>query len=130
MKFSESWLRTLVDPAMGSDELAHALTMAGLEVEDMAPLHVSAPFSFEFREPLRVPDPMLVLDHVTAGYKVEGQPDKAILRNIKFTLQSGQRYGLLGINGAGKSTLIKTIAGELAPLSGTAAACDPGNRGG
>ena len=90
------------------------------KMEDMAPLHVSAPFSFEFREPLRVPDPMLVLDHVTAGYKVEGQPDKAILRNIKFTLQSGQRYGLLGINGAGKSTLIKTIAGELAPLSGTA----------
>ena len=90
------------------------------KMEDMAPLHVSAPFSFEFREPLRVPDPMLVLDHVTAGYKVEGQPDRAILRNIKFTLQSGQRYGLLGINGAGKSTLIKTIAGELAPLSGTA----------
>ena len=33
MKFSENWLRTLVDPALTSDELAHALTMAGLEVE-------------------------------------------------------------------------------------------------
>lgn len=35
MKFSENWLRTWVNPEMSSDELGHALTMAGLEVEDM-----------------------------------------------------------------------------------------------
>jgi phenylalanyl-tRNA synthetase beta chain len=34
MKFSERWLRTLVDPPLDSDALAHALTMAGLEVEE------------------------------------------------------------------------------------------------
>ncbi len=33
MKFSESWLRTLVNPPLSSNELAHSLTMAGLEVE-------------------------------------------------------------------------------------------------
>ena len=33
MKFSESWLRTFVDPACVGDEFAHLLTMAGLEVE-------------------------------------------------------------------------------------------------
>jgi len=33
MKFSENWLRTWVNPALSSDELEHALTMAGLEVE-------------------------------------------------------------------------------------------------
>lgn len=33
MKFSENWLRTLVNPPLSSDELAHVLTMAGLEVE-------------------------------------------------------------------------------------------------
>ena len=37
MKFSEHWLRTLVDPPLTSDELAHQLTMAGLEVEEKAP---------------------------------------------------------------------------------------------
>ncbi|MEO8411435.1 MAG: hypothetical protein ABI478_12775, partial [Propionivibrio sp.] len=34
MKFSESWLRTLVDPAIGGENFSHLLTMAGLEVED------------------------------------------------------------------------------------------------
>ncbi|KCB39182.1 phenylalanine--tRNA ligase, beta subunit [Bordetella hinzii CA90 BAL1384] len=34
MQFSESWLRTLVNPALGTEELAHQLTMAGLEVEE------------------------------------------------------------------------------------------------
>lgn len=33
MKFSENWLRTWVDPDLTSEALAHALTMAGLEVE-------------------------------------------------------------------------------------------------
>ena len=33
MKFSENWLRTFVNPPLTSSELAHALTMAGLEVE-------------------------------------------------------------------------------------------------
>jgi ATP-binding cassette subfamily F protein 3 len=42
------------------------------------------------------------------------------VRNINFSLQTGQRIGLLGVNGAGKSTLIKTIAGELQPLAGVA----------
>ena len=90
------------------------------KMEEVAPLHVSAPFQFEFREPLRAPDPLLVLENVEAGYRSESGADKVVVRNIKFALASGERYGLLGMNGAGKSTLIKTIAGELEPLSGTA----------
>jgi ATP-binding cassette, subfamily F, member 3 len=90
------------------------------KMEELAPLHVSAPFSFEFREPLKAPDPLLVLENVAAGYRLEGTPDKVVLHGIKLSLQSGQRYGLLGVNGAGKSTLIKTIAGDLKPLAGTA----------
>jgi phenylalanyl-tRNA synthetase beta chain len=34
MKFSEAWLRTLVDPPIGSAELAERLTMSGFEVEE------------------------------------------------------------------------------------------------
>ena len=35
MQFPESWLRSFVDPQMTTDELSHALTMAGLEVEGL-----------------------------------------------------------------------------------------------
>lgn len=38
MQFSESWLRSLVNPSLSSEELAHLLTMAGLEVEELTPV--------------------------------------------------------------------------------------------
>ena len=85
------------------------------KMEDLAPLHVAAPFSFEFKEPDRAPNPLLVLEDVAAGYA-----DKTVLTDVKLSLQSEQRIGLLGVNGAGKSTLIKTIAGVLPVLSGSA----------
>jgi ATP-binding cassette subfamily F protein 3 len=85
------------------------------KMEDLAPLHVSAPFSFEFREPLKSPDPLLVFEDLATGYG-----EKVVLSGINFSLRSEQRFGLLGVNGAGKSTLIKTIAGVLAPLAGEA----------
>ncbi|HVJ23348.1 MAG TPA: ATP-binding cassette domain-containing protein, partial [Burkholderiales bacterium] len=85
------------------------------KMEDLAPLHVAAPFSFEFKEPERAPNPLLVLEDVVAGY-----PDKSVLGAVKLSLQSEQRIGLLGVNGAGKSTLIKTIAGVQPVLSGSA----------
>jgi ATP-binding cassette subfamily F protein 3 len=85
------------------------------KMEELAPLHVAAPFSFEFREPLRAPDPLLVLENAAAGYG-----DKVVLRGLNLSLQSEQRIGLLGINGAGKSTFIKTVAGVLPPLGGQA----------
>ncbi|MCB1936625.1 MAG: phenylalanine--tRNA ligase subunit beta [Nitrosomonas sp.] len=41
MKFSENWLRTFVNPDYSGEELAHALTMAGLEVESYEPVAAS-----------------------------------------------------------------------------------------
>jgi len=38
MQFSESWLRSLVNPSLSSEQLAHLLTMAGLEVEEIRPV--------------------------------------------------------------------------------------------
>ena len=37
MRFSEHWLRSFCDPAISTEELARALTMAGLEVEEVLP---------------------------------------------------------------------------------------------
>ncbi|WP_040502738.1 ATP-binding cassette domain-containing protein [Herbaspirillum sp. YR522] len=92
-------------------------------MEELAPLRAAAEFSFEFREPLAAPNPLLVMDAVDAGYRIADGDDtiaKVIVKGIDFSLQTGQRIGLLGVNGAGKSTLIKTIAGEIDPVNGTA----------
>ena len=40
MQFSENWLRQFVNPSLDSEALSHALTMAGLEVEEMVPAGV------------------------------------------------------------------------------------------
>ncbi len=100
---------------------AQSRVKALAKMEELAPLRAAAEFSFEFREPLSAPNPLLVLEDVDAGYKLEEQGravDKRIVSRINFSLQSGQRIGLLGVNGAGKSTFIKTIAGDITPLSG------------
>lgn len=79
----------------------------------LAPAHIDSPFSFSFREPKSLPNPLLKMENVQAGYA-----DKVILSNINFQLLPGSRIGLLGRNGAGKSTLIKLLSGELKPKSG------------
>ena len=42
------------------------------------------------------------------------------LRNVRFSIERGDRVALVGVNGAGKSTLIKLLTGVEAPTSGTA----------
>lgn len=83
------------------------------KMELIAPAYADSPFSFEFREPLSLPSPLLMMEKVSAGYG-----DKTILQSVKLNLVPGSRIGLLGRNGAGKSTLIKLLAGEIAPQSG------------
>lgn len=82
-------------------------------MELIAPAHVDNPFHFSFRSPESLPDPLLRMEKVSAGYG-----DTTILDSIKLNLVPGSRIGLLGRNGAGKSTLIKLLAGTMPPLQG------------
>ena len=45
--------------------------------------------------------------------------EKQVLRNVRFTIERGDRVALVGVNGAGKSTLIKLMTGEEAPTAGS-----------
>ncbi len=85
----------------------------------LAPVIDASPFTFRFRPPLSSPDPMLILEHVDCGYRLEDGTTRRVVRDVDLRLTSGERIGLLGANGQGKSTVMKTIAGALAPLGGT-----------
>ena len=47
-----------------------------------------------------------------------GYTEETLLEKVCFTLNEGDRVGLIGANGEGKTTLIKLILGELDPDSG------------
>jgi ATP-binding cassette subfamily F protein 3 len=86
-------------------------------------VRVERPFHFQFPTPERLPQSMIALDEVVAGYATASPRHdqvgpQGILRDVTLRLESGDRIGLLGPNGAGKSTLVKTLVGDLVPLSG------------
>lgn len=59
---------------------------------------------------------LLTVDIKQAGYEKE----KAIIKDIQFSLEKGELIGLIGPNGAGKSTTIKTILGLMEFTEGEA----------
>ncbi|MBK0393329.1 ABC-F family ATP-binding cassette domain-containing protein [Ramlibacter algicola] len=83
-------------------------------IERIAPVLADAEFSFEFKEPANLPNPMLAISDAVLGYG-----EKVILRSVNRSVLAGQRIGILGANGQGKSTLVKTIAREIPALAGT-----------
>ncbi|MEO6623961.1 MAG: ATP-binding cassette domain-containing protein, partial [Burkholderiaceae bacterium] len=92
-------------------------------MEKIAPLLAEADFSFEFKEPANLPNPMLAMRGVSFGYPAlpeapAGTGPSVIVRNVSRSVLAGQRIGILGANGQGKSTLVKTVARELAPIGG------------
>ncbi|HTH81221.1 MAG TPA: ATP-binding cassette domain-containing protein [Ramlibacter sp.] len=83
-------------------------------MEKIAPVLADAEFTFEFKEPANLPNPMLVISDGEFGYA-----DKHVLRGVNRSVLAGQRIGILGANGQGKSTLVKSIAHEISQLAGT-----------
>ncbi|MEO8124059.1 MAG: ATP-binding cassette domain-containing protein, partial [Burkholderiales bacterium] len=86
-------------------------------MERLAPILTASDFSFEFREPLSLPNPMLSFDNVSCGYRTD-EGETTIVRGINRSVLAGQRIGILGANGQGKSTLVKTIARMQPALGG------------
>lgn len=82
--------------------------------------------------------PAIVVDHVSMKFnlskeKIDSLKDYIIkflrkeihynefwaLKDVSFTVEQGDRVGILGLNGAGKSTLLKIIAGVFKPTEGS-----------
>ncbi len=98
---------------------AQSRVKALARMELLAPIYAEAGIDIRIPSPVEMPDPLLVMDNMETGYpQADGQPPISILKNIKLMIRGGDRIGILGVNGAGKSTLVKTLAGELTPISG------------
>lgn len=82
-------------------------------MQTIAPAHVDSPFHFSLFEPVKLPNILLAVEGIDAGYG-----ETKILKDIDFQLLPGDRIGLLGPNGAGKSTFIKVLANQLATQNG------------
>jgi ABC-type Mn2+/Zn2+ transport system ATPase subunit len=63
---------------------------------------------------LTLPASLVRAESVAAGYG--GAP---VLTGVSFTVQAGERIGVLGPNGGGKTTLFRVLLGELTPVAGT-----------
>lgn len=83
------------------------------KMELIGPAHVDSPFTFVFKQPDKVPDPLIKIEESAIGYG-----DTTIIDNLNFNLVPDDRVGILGHNGAGKSTLMKLLAGELEAFKG------------
>jgi ATP-binding cassette, subfamily F, member 3 len=79
------------------------------------PVEDATSVSFEFDAARVGGRSFLRARHLDAGYEA-GSP---IVRDVSFELLRGERLAILGENGTGKTTLLKTLAGRLAPLSGS-----------
>ncbi len=87
-------------------------------MEKIAPVLADAEFTFEFKEPQNLPNPMLAISEASFGYHIDGL-NKVIIKDVNKSVLAGQRVGILGANGQGKSTLVKTIARTMPQLLGT-----------
>ena len=57
---------------------------------------------------------MLTVNQINKSYGIT-----PVLQNISFTINHGDRCGLIGINGSGKSTLLRILNGQVKADSGT-----------
>ncbi|PQZ68042.1 ABC transporter [Achromobacter sp. MYb9] len=97
---------------------AQSRVKALARMQVLAPLHAEAGIDIRIPSPDQVPDPLLTLEHLSAGYTDAAGNAVPILRDVTLMVRAGSRVGVLGANGAGKSTLIKTLAEEIPVQAG------------
>ncbi len=83
------------------------------KLETIATYQELESFEWEFAAASKLPQPLVTLDRVSAGYG-----ERRVLTGVSRSVNPGERIGILGRNGAGKSTLMKLVSGALPPLAG------------
>lgn len=68
---------------------------------------------YSFKESERPTSTIVVTEEIVIGY------DHPLLPPLSFKLERGEKVAIIGHNGIGKSTMLKTILGEIVPISGS-----------
>jgi ATPase subunit of ABC transporter with duplicated ATPase domains len=83
------------------------------KIEKLEPPKKRRVVDFDFRQPARSGEQVVVIDNVQKAY---GR--RVIYDGLSLTIRRGERWCVMGRNGAGKTTLLKMVAGALAPDNG------------
>ncbi|MFO0694098.1 MAG: ABC-F family ATP-binding cassette domain-containing protein [Polyangiales bacterium] len=85
------------------------------KIERVEPPMRRKKLKFDFREPPRSGEDVVLLEGVSKAYG-----EKKVLSSLDFLVRRRERWAVMGVNGAGKSTLLKIIAGASTPDTGSA----------
>ncbi len=77
-------------------------------------IHQDSIFKFKFFPTPAAGNPLIRTNNLKVGY----QKHNPLIEKINFSINEGDRIGILGVNGIGKSTLIKTLLNITPALSG------------
>ncbi|MEO5897057.1 MAG: ABC-F family ATP-binding cassette domain-containing protein [Vicinamibacterales bacterium] len=83
------------------------------KIEKVEPPRKRKVVEFDFRQPARSGDQVVVIDHLHKAYG-----KRVIYDGLSLTIRRGERWCVMGRNGAGKTTLLKMVSGALRPDSG------------
>ncbi|MET4693508.1 ABC-F family ATPase [Endozoicomonas lisbonensis] len=84
-----------------------------IKLEEMKPSSRQSPF-IRFDQEKKLFRNALVVEKLSQGY------DDLLFKDVNLMVEVGERIAIIGQNGIGKTTLLHTLAGEMAPKSGTA----------
>ena len=83
------------------------------KIEKVEPPKKRKVVEFDFRQPARSGDQVVVIDDIHKAYG-----KRVIYDGLSLTIRRGERWCVMGRNGAGKTTLLKMVSGALRPDSG------------
>ncbi|MEW6220162.1 MAG: ABC-F family ATP-binding cassette domain-containing protein [Thermodesulfobacteriota bacterium] len=108
MRFVERFRATSTKASQVQSRLKQLEKMERIELEE-------AEKAIRFRFPASMASGRVVVEVVGLAKSYDG---KAVLRQVSFSLQRGDKLAVVGVNGAGKSTLMRLIVGQEKPDQG------------